>query len=282
LLYAGGSVVESQAQLERIVDNGFYQDHSWDLAPAASAASNPVKARAELPRPRPEKAAQMTAAQAAPKDTVVLMDDVHWFVGEPMTLQPHDKPTLRYAVQLIGFVKNRTVFVTAPTLDGKYELIRDGQTFVVRAFSGKKAFAFTAAALKSMHSPHPYLLLSYPKEVRSTQVRQSARVQVKIIASVTLGDPERTGAATIIDLSLGGASAVATDLLGKKGDEGRIKFKLTAADIDSYLNIKVVLRSVAAADNGNGFKHGFEFVDIPMHDRLVLSAYVHQTLAETD
>ena len=133
-----------------------------------------------------------------------------------------------------------------------------GQTYVVRAFSGKKAYAFTAIAVKSVHTPHPYLHLSYPKEIRCAVVRQGARAEVKIIASVSLGEPERTGAAELCDLSIGGTSGIMKQALGKKGEIGRIKFKVNAADHDEYLNLKTVLRSVSPAESGDGFRHGFE------------------------
>lgn len=275
LLLAPGAIVDSDSQLEGLRENGFVHDSSWDteLKPAASDLSGAVKRAPDAAPP---------AAPAVGKEVVMAMDDMRWIVGETLYLQQLDNSGVRYTVQLIGFVKNKTVFVTAPTLDGKFEFVRDGQTFVVRAFSGKKAYAFTATAVKSVHTPHPYLHLSYPKLVRCTVVRQGARAQVKIIASASLGEPERSAAATLSDLSMGGASGIIKQPLGKKGEEGRIKFKVNAADHDEILNLKMILRSVAPSDTGDGFKHGFEFVDVSIHDRLILSAFVHQTLVETD
>lgn len=271
LLMAPGAIVENESQLNGLHENGYVHDASWDieLKPAV-----PVSKLASETTPAPHL--------GTGKEVVLAMDDVHWYVGEALHLQQLDNPAIRYTVDLIGFVKNKTVFVTAPMLDGKFEFIRDGQNFVVRAFSGKKAYAFTAAAVKSVHAPHPYLHLSYPKLVRCTVVRQGARAQVKIIASVSLGEPERTAAAALSDLSMGGTSGIIKQPLGKKGEEGRIKFKVNAADHDEFLNLKTILRSVTPADNGDGFKHGFEFVDVSIHDRLILSAFVHQTLVETD
>jgi c-di-GMP-binding flagellar brake protein YcgR len=195
-------------------------------------------------------------------------------------LQLQENPAIRYIVKLIGFVKNKTVFVTPPAVDGKFEFVRDGQAFVVRAFSGKKAYAFVTTAVKSVHTPHPYLHLSYPKQVRCTVVRQGVRAEVKIIASVTVGTPERTAAAILTDLSIGGASGVIKDLLGKKGDVGKIKFKVSVADQDEYLNLNIILRSVSPVDNGEGFKYGFEFAGALVHEKVILSAFVHQTLVE--
>lgn len=295
VLHQAGTLVQSEKQLEEILDSGFFQDMTWDLAPRKMPEkpvvekTPPEKPVTEIAAPEKkvaESAASDKTASFKPKaidqadhklppvgkEVVASMDEVHWRVGETLQLQPHDNLNVRYAVHLIGFLKNRSVFVTAPTVDGKFVLIRDGQTFVVRAFSGKRAYAFTAAAMKSMHSPHPYLLLSYPKEVRCTIVRQSARIDVKIIASVSLGKPERTTAATLIDLSMGGTSVIVKEPLGIKGEEGRIKFKVNAADVDAYLNIPIVLRSIAKLDTGDGYRHGIEFVNVPDIERLTLSA----------
>ena len=270
VLLEAGVVIETSGQLDGVLANGYFPDSSWDddlkAARAAAAAKKPA-----TPAP---------AAAGGSREIVMSMEDVHWYVGETLYLQHLDNAAIRYTVRLIGFVKNKTVFVTAPVLEGKFQLVRDGQMFVVRAFPGKKAYAFTAAAVKSVHTPHPYLHLSYPKQVKSTTVRQSARIQVKIVSSITLGEPERTGTGLIIDLSSGGASAISKEPLGKKGEAGKIKMKVHVEEQDAYLNLNVILRSVSLAEAGEGIKHGFEFIDTPIQDRLVLSAFVNQTLAE--
>jgi hypothetical protein len=276
LLLAAGCVIESQNQIDELMENGFIQDASWDLIQSQRPPSAP-------PMTSMKKAGRASVSpemeEDGDKEVTVNMEDVRWFVGENLYLQLADNPGLRYTVRLIGFVRNKTVFVTAPAIDGKFEFIRDGQMFIVRAFSGKKAYAFVAAAVKSVHSPHPYLHLSYPKEVRCTVVRRGVRAVVKIIAAVSLG-LGRTAGATLTDLSMGGASGTARQVLGKKGEEGQIKFRVHAVGQDEYLNLKTVLRSIAPSESGNGYQHGFEFLDVAIHERLILSAFVHQTLAE--
>lgn len=265
LLLKSGFVIESQNQLEGLSRNGFFRDARWDGRKAGT----------------PGNAASEGGAEVA-KETLVSMEDVRWRIGESLSLQPHDNPTLRYTVRLVGFVKNKTVIVTAPTLDGKFGFIRDGQTFVVRSFSGKKAYAFTAAAVKSVHAPYPYLHISYPQQVRATAIRKGARAAVKVIASVSLGQPARTIATTLIDLSVGGGSGVARQPFGVKGETGQIVFKLHVAEHTAFLTLKAVLRSVTLAESGDLYNHGFEFLDVPVDERMILSAFVHQTLAEAD
>lgn len=275
LLLASGCTIESRSQLDGLIQHGFIRDYGWEQGapPAKPKESLLIKAsRKPVDTPPPE--------EANSKEVVVAMDDVRWHVGETLYLQQVDNPNIRYSVQLIGFVKNKSIFVTSPMVEGKLEFVRDGQTFVVRAFSGKKAYAFVAAALKSVHVPHPYLHLSYPKELRCTVVRRGVRVQVKMAAALSLGQPARSAELVLNDLSVGGASAVCKQVLGNKGEEGQVRFKVRAADQEEYLTLKVVLRSVAPSDLGDGYKHGFEFLDVSSHDNLILSAYVHQTLAE--
>lgn len=282
LLLASGRTIENQAQLNALIQHGFIQDTVWDSFINPTAPKKQVLMTASK---RPTLAAADNAAANADtsnsnKDVLVGMDEIRWHVGETLYLQPSDNTALRYTVRLIGFVKNGTIFVTAPMVDGKLEFIREGQTFVVRAFAGKKAYAFASAAVKSVHTPHPYLHLSYPKDVRCTLVRRGARAPVRLPASVSMTQPERTATAVLSDLSVGGTSGVMKEAFGEKGDTGQIVFKVNAAGQDEILNLKTVLRSVAPSENGDGFKHGFEFVDLSAQERLILSAFVHQTLAE--
>ncbi|MDO8653819.1 MAG: flagellar brake protein [Undibacterium sp.] len=274
LLLVSGTVIKDQQQFENLIENGYYSDRALDYSDAKSlptVAAATITASAAKPTPEQNK------------ETIMLdLDSVHWFVGETFYLQVHDNASIRYTVKLIGFVKNKSILVSAPMVDGKVALIRDGQTFIVRTFPGKKAYAFTASALKSVFSPHPYLHLTYPKVVRCTTIRQGSRATVKIIASVTVGIPEQTAAATLNDLSMGGASGIIKRPLGQKNDTGVIKFKVNAAGSDEFLTLSIILRSIAPTENADEYRHGFEFVDVPTQSKLILSAFVHQTLADVD
>lgn len=274
LLLVSGTVIKDQQQFENLIENGYYSDGMLDYSDAKSlptVAAATITAFAAKPTPEQNK------------ETILLdLDSVHWFVGETFYLQVHDNASIRYTVKLIGFVKNKSILVSAPMVDGKVALIRDGQTFIVRTFPGKKAYAFTASALKSVFSPHPYLHLTYPKVVRCTTIRQGSRATVKIIASVTVGIPEQTAAATLNDLSMGGASGIIKRPLGQKNDTGVIKFKVNAAGSDEFLTLSIILRSIAPTENADEYRHGFEFVDVPTQSKLILSAFVHQTLADVD
>jgi c-di-GMP-binding flagellar brake protein YcgR len=270
LLMDEGIVIESEDLRTYLLDEGYR------LTDEAQAADNAKPSTSTLRHQRP--AAKSSTEQKEEQNQE--FDNVRWHIGETMYLQVADNASVRYTVKLIGFIKGKSILVTAPTDDGKGALIRDGQRFIVRAFPGKNAYAFTASAIKSLFTPHPYLHISYPKSVTCTTIRQGSRAQVNIIASVALEYPERVGAAVLSDLSIGGTSGVMKAPLGKAGDVGVIKFKVLAADNEEYLSLAIVLRSVAATENQDEFRHGFEFVDLTTQSKLILSAFVHQTLAE--
>ena len=270
LLLSQGFVVESDEQMEALLNSGYFRKTGEEVVRVHGDTGTPAAKSPE---------------QAAPAETNevqserVVMDEVRWQVGETFFLHQQGA-SVRYTARFIGYVKNRTVLVTMPIVDDKYVLIRDGQIFVVRAFSGKKAYAFSAFVVKSVHTPHPYLHLSYPKELSCATIRHRARISVNVIAAVSLDGQDDTTAAVINDMSLGGASASIRHPFGEVGQRGRIKFKINAVGETVYMDVSTILRSIIPVENGSGCKHGYEFVDLSTHDRLVLSAYFHQAEVE--
>jgi c-di-GMP-binding flagellar brake protein YcgR len=270
LLLSEGFVVESPEQMEALLNGGFFRKTGDDGGRMSADTSAPTVKSIE----------QTPAANADdPLPARVMMDDVRWQVGETFFLHQQGA-SVRYTARFIGYIKNRTVLVTMPIVDDKYVLVRDGQMFVVRAFSGKKAYAFSAFVVKSVHSPHPYLHLSYPKELGCAVIRHRTRITVNIIAAVSLDGQSDNAAALINDMSLGGASASIKHPFGEVGQRGRIKFKINAVGETVFMDVCTILRSISPVESGGGCKHGYEFTDLSTHDRLVLSAYFHQAEVE--
>jgi len=267
LLLTSGATIETLHQLNNLFEQGYVQKSEWDEVAAKPKAAPPVQKPAQV-------------IEAPPKDVISQMDDVRWYVGETLHMQALNESDTRFVVKLIGYIKGKSVLVTAPVIDGKYVLIRDGQVFVLRAFQGKKAFAFTVTAVKSMFTPHPYLHLSYPKQVVSSVIRNDARASVKIIASVALENPERTCAATILDLSLGGCSAILKQAVAEKKESGIMSFKINVVGNEGLISVSFIIRSVAQTEEADGYRYGFEFLNVSPQHKLILSAFVHQTIAE--
>ena len=212
------------------------------------------------------------------------LEEARLQIGDVVSLQSLAHEAERYSVRLIGMAKGRSVLVSTPTIDGKYLLMKEGQAFVVRGFSGKNAFAFTTQILKNVNTPYPYLHLAYPREVKSLVVRRGTRANVRLICAVAdAANPSRTAAGAIINISVGGALLTLKEAFGAKGDQVLVKFKALVNGIEALLELKSVIRAVNVehgTDPELPWRIGVQFVDITPDDSIPLLAYVYQELLE--
>lgn len=226
-----------------------------------------------------EPAKEVTAGK------VIMLEEAHLQMGELINLQVRTEGAAeRYSVRLIGMSQGRSVLVTTPMIEGKYLMMREGQSFIARAFPGKSAVAFTTQILKSVNSPYPYLHLAYPREVRSVVVRKGARANVKIICAITdCDDVAHQEAGTIVNVSVGGALVAVRRAFGQKGQGLRIKFKLAVNGVQSLLELKAVIQSINTSPTNETeipYQFGLQFVDVPPESSIPLLAFVYQQLLE--
>ncbi|MBS0346938.1 MAG: flagellar brake protein [Proteobacteria bacterium] len=260
LLLARGVVVETESQKRALMERGLFR-------------------KLNLRETRVN-----TESGERPSDDLCAFDEIKLDIGDTLQLQLQtDSGQQRYYVKLIGYLKGKSVLVTTPTQDGKVLLMREGQAFVVRMFSGKSVYAFGATIFKVANVPFPHLHLTYPNQVRGLVVRRGARARVSLIAAVS-GLDGRSHAATILDLSTGGAMLVAKAPMGVREDRISIKFRVVVNEVEEYLTLPAVLRSVHATATTEGEKpqvhHGVQFEEMPHAEQVVLSAFVYRILFE--
>lgn len=218
---------------------------------------------------------------AAPENSGTMpLDQVKLNIGDSIQLQVQSETdNSRYYVTLVGFLAGQSVIVTTPTLDGSVMLMRDGQSFVVRLFSGKSAYAFTALIKKVTNSPFPHLHLSYPKEVRGIVVRSSARTQANIICSATL-EGGTAVACVARDISMGGALLAAREQMGSTGEEMTLRLRVIVSEVEHLLTLPCQIRSVnitmISGDNAPSIQHGVSFGELTPQDKLVITALLYQ------
>jgi c-di-GMP-binding flagellar brake protein YcgR len=223
-----------------------------------------------------------SALGTATGERIVPLEEIKLAIGDSLQIQPQVAQTEnRYYVRLIGYLKGRAVLLTVPEVEGKLCLVREGQAYVVRFFSGRNAYAFTASVLRSSSVPFPHMHLSYPSQVRSLVVRAGARVAVKIICAIALPDDTRTmsAAGVLTNLSIGGAMLSSKARLGNKGDLLSIKFRVHIREIEFLASIDAHIRSVGVDEFGEFF-HGVQFAGLPNDVAIALTAFVYQALAE--
>jgi len=267
LLLNRGELVTTDHQIDVLIQKGLYREQ---LRPdsAAGAASREAAKPAEGGKPQGE---------------MLSFDAVKLMPGDALQLQPlMEGQTERYSVKVIGVMKPKSLLVTAPVVDGKLIFVRDGQTYLVRAFSGLNVCAFKAKILKSQLQPFPYMHLSYPDSVQAMRIRKSMRAPASIIVAVHETEVGRqSGAGKIIDLSVGGARMYSPMQIGIKDQTLWLSFKVMLGDMEEYVKTPAVIRTVGEEDDEQGKRmhvFGLQFGELGQSQRLIIMNLVYQHL----
>lgn len=272
LLLNRGVVVASEHQLEVLLEKGLYRE-SRPRRPDIGAPNLVQENRnggegAGVGKPQ-EESLSIEAIKLMPDDTLQL---------QPLL----EGQTERYTVRVIGLMKPKSILVTAPMVDGKLIFIRDGQTFLIRAFSGLNVCAFKARVLKSQLQPFPYLHLSYPEAVQAMRIRKAMRAPASIIVAVHDSEEGRqTGAGKLADISVGGAKLLASQPLGEKGQTLWLSFKVRLGDMEEYVKTPAIIRHLGMEEDEQGKPmkcHGMQFGELSQAQRLIIMNLVYQHL----
>lgn len=256
-----GFIPETDEQIKSLLASGLNRDHD-----------------AKSDKPEKSNSASETSGNLP-------LDQVKLNIGDSIQLQAQSETdNSRYYVTLVGYLVGQSVIVTTPTLDGNLLLMRDGQSFVVRLFSGKSAYAFTALIKKVTNSPFPHLHLTYPKEVRGIVVRGSARAQANIICHATVEGG--AGIACVArDISMGGALLAAKEQMGSTGEKMLLKLRVIVSEVEHLLTLSCVIRSInvsmTSGSNAPSIQHGVSFEDPSAQDRLVITALLYQNVVNS-
>ncbi len=267
LLLNRGVVVTSANQIDVLMQKGLYRERMRPASLAGAASREDEK---------PTESARL-------QGEMLSFDAVKLMPGDALQLQPLlDGQTERFSVNVIGVMKPRSLLVTAPMVDGKLIFVRDGQSYLVRAFSGLNVCAFKAKILKSQLQPFPYLHLSYPDSVQAMRIRKTMRAPASIIVAVHETEAGRqTGAGKIIDLSVGGARMYSPMKVGVKDQSIWLSFKVKLGDMEEYVKTPAIIRAVGEEDDEQGKRmhvFGLQFGELAQSQRLIIMNLVYQHL----
>lgn len=267
LLLNRGVIVSSEHQINVLIQKGLFRER---MRPKAVVGTDGLDKTADEGNDRPQ-------GETLNFEAIKLMP------GDTLQLQPLlEGQTERFSVHVIGVMKPISLLVTAPVVEGKLIFVRDGQTYLVRAFSGLNVCAFKARILKSQLQPFPYLHLSYPDSVQAMRIRKAMRAPVSIIVAVSETEEGRqSGAGKIIDLSVGGARMYSPMQIGHKDQTLWLSFKVMLGDMEEYVKTPAVIRSVGEEDDDQGKRmhvFGLQFGELTQSQRLIIMNLVYQHL----
>ena len=267
LLLNKGVVVTSSHQVDVLMQKGLFRER---MRPKSAAGTDSVG----------EKTGD---GSGKPQGETLSFDAIKLMPGDALQLQPLlEGQTERFSVHVIGVMKPKSLLVTAPVVEGKLIFVRDGQTYLVRAFSGLNVCAFKARILKSQLQPFPYLHLSYPDSVQAMRIRKAMRAPANIIVAVHDTEVGRqTGAGKIIDLSVGGARMYSPMKVGVKDQSIWLSFKVMLGDMEEYVKTPAIIRAVSEEDDEQGKRmnvFGLQFGELGQSQRLIIMNLVYQHL----
>lgn len=211
---------------------------------------------------------------------IVDLQSIKIAIGDAMQLQDFSGTKQRHYVKLIGYLNRRSVIVSHPKLDDKLLFVKEGDSFLVRGFSGTKTYDFTANVISVCLTPYPYVHLSFPSQVNTINMRAALRVRVKLVCSVEVTASALKLPATIEDMSVTGLRIQAKKSLGAVGDEINVSFRLPIEGVEQLFIVPAVIRNVLSDDENAVMMHGVSISQPEGSERMALQNFIYKTMTE--
>lgn len=243
-----------------------------ELSSISTMAVEPAEARPPRPAEKPSRPSE--------RPIEIGLESARLQIGDVLQLQTMGDYPQRYAVRLIGYLKNSGIIVTTPEVNGALVMVREGQAFIGRFFCGNSAYGFSTLVTRMTSVPYPHLHLSYPRQVSAQVVRKSPRVDMNLIVALGLPNNGGEGAGKLVDLSLTGCGLRTKTWVAEKRDRMLVKFKLVVQDIETVFSLTAEVRSLRRVqdDETMPFLYGLHFCDLDHAVQFALTAYVYGRL----
>ncbi|RBP84791.1 flagellar brake protein [Marinomonas rhizomae] len=209
-------------------------------------------------------------------------------------------PPGRYMVKVLGNIPKNSLIVSCPRLNGKNILVRESQVVNVRLMLSTHVCAFSSKIAKSYMEPAAHLHIAYPDYVETSEVRQAARVETRLISNIesnaSATSISNSASAIIIDLSLGGAKLISKEDFGSVNQTMRLACNIKIGPYNHILKVDCEIRSqeiqmleqVQATLVDNDFLsrmgveyfyvYGVRFVDVEKEVGIPLMAFILETI----
>lgn len=268
VLLSDGEVVRDEKHRNELLNAGVYRELSWETSSAIDTTLYP--------------------AETEKTDGAFTFEDIRLKVEDRLQLEPPSQSGHeRFSVKVIGYLKGVSLLVTTPIgPDGLRVLLKENDKVILRSFSGVNAFAFVSTVTRIFTIPYPYMHLSFPDSVQGLKIRSTPRIKTNIITTVQHNaDTSTQISAVIADINTNGASLVSKQSLGNKGDILHMSFRVNLHNVEVFLSVNGIIRTVTQDDDSDAKKnglirHGIEFQDTQPNDYVVLQSLIYQQMIE--
>ena len=208
--------------------------------------------------------------------------DMHIKVGDPLHLEP-PRPVAggRATASLLGWLDGASVMVTAPVNAAGRLALQEGELLVLRAFTGRSAFAFRATVLRVAYQPFAYLHLSFPDKIDVAAIRSSPRCRVSLPARIGAGGRSCDG--RIVNIGTNGALIETAGPVSKDQSPIQVAFSFELHGVAVALDLQADLCGEKITPEGGGesrCQYGVAFTRMQPNDRLILGSLVWYRMYE--
>jgi len=196
-------------------------------------------------------------------------ESIRLHTGTPLQIQHENGASQKYNLKFIGAIKGKSILATLPIVDGQPVWMPAGQSYIIRGFNGKHAYAFTSHVIQARSHPFPYVHFSYPLSVESKIVRKALRMNVNLPAAV-IGTKEQVPV-TLIDLSAKGAMIDSSQAVGEISEMIKVQFDVAIEEVNTILILPAKIRNAHYSKDATSIHIGIEFEDIPRDEMLILN-----------
>lgn len=210
-------------------------------------------------------------------------------------------PPGRHTVKVLGRIPGRSLIVSCPRVNGRTIIVRDNQVVNVRLMLATSVCAFSSKIAKSFNDPAPHLHIAYPEYIDTSEVRQSVRVETKLICTLEpSGDLPilEPSSGVLVDLSTGGGKVISKEDIGSVNQTMRMALNLKVGEFQHILRLDCEIRSqeiqmleqVQSQIADNAFLsrmgveylyvYGIKFTDISKDQGMPLLAYILDTISK--
>jgi hypothetical protein len=201
--------------------------------------------------------------------------DMRLKVGDRVQVEPPAQLGAgRVSAKVVGWVDGQSLILTVPQTPAGRLCLHAGEYVVVRAFTGRSAFAFSCTVLRGTVKPVDFLHLSFPDRIDGVDVRSSPRFRVGLPARLQAAQGSEPVPATIDNIGSTGALLVCGTALGAIGDLVEVAFDIVLHEVPVSLALRAQIRTAERAVDSGQYRHGVSFVEPSTHDRLILAALV--------
>lgn len=190
-----------------------------------------------------------------------------------------------HSARLIGYIRNKSILVTRPSVTGGVFLPIEGAEVEVRMVTGNNIYAFQSTIQRLCISPAQYMHLDYPTEVRVQKLRKSPWARANIGVTITDAQGGRE-AGRLLNLSSDGGQLQAPPTIGNPGKDIRIAFHATMDELKTTLTLDATILHVHPHEErgagSNLIEFGIAFHNLAFADSLWLKALVYRHIAEGD